>query len=78
MCEATDYDTNEVNIIMQEDSIVSTKPFVTILRDSFCEIATLPDGRKVDKLTRNTSIPVSDYYIIGTNKKVCAILPVVT
>ena len=69
VCEAADYDTGEVNIIMQEYSLVSTKPFVTISRDSFCEIVTLPDGRKVDKFTRNTNIPVSDYYIDGLKQK---------
>lgn len=69
MCEAADYDTGEVNIIMQEYSLVSTKPFVTISRDSFCEIVTLPNGRKVDKFTRNTNIPVSDYYIDGLKQK---------
>ena len=62
VCEAADYDTGEVNIIMQEYSLVSTKPFVTISRDSFCEFVTLPNGRKVDKFTRNANIPVSDYY----------------
>ena len=69
VCEATDYDTGEVNIIMQEYSLVSTKPFVTISRDSFCEIVMLPNGRKVDKFTRNTNIPVSNYYIDGLKQK---------
>lgn len=51
------------------NTLVSTKPFVTISRDSFCEIVTLPNGRKVDKFTRNTNIPVSDYYIDGLKQK---------
>lgn len=35
VCEATDYGSGEVNIIMQEYPLVSTKPFVTISRASF-------------------------------------------
>ena len=54
--EATDRDTSEIMIIMQEYSLVNTKPFVTMSRESFCEVVTLPNGHKVDKFTRNTSI----------------------
>ena len=75
VCEATDYDTGEVNIIMQEYSLTRTMPFVTISRDSFCEIVTLPDGRKVDKFTPT---PISRLAIVistDSNKKVCAVPP---
>ena len=54
--EATDCDTSEIMIIMQEYSLVNTKPFVTMSRESFCEVVTLSNGHKVDKFTRNTSI----------------------
>ena len=54
--EATDCDTSEIMIIMQEYSLVNTKPFVTMSRESLCEVATLSNGHKVDKFTRNTNI----------------------
>lgn len=61
--EATDYDTGEPTVIMQEYSLVSAKPFVTVSKESFCEVVTLPDGKKVDRFTRDTNIHVSDYFI---------------
>ena len=62
VCEATDCDTGEVNVIMQEYSLTRTMPFLTMSRDSFCEIVTRPDGRKVDKFQRNPDMPVSESY----------------
>lgn len=61
--EATDYDTGAPTVIMQEYSFVSAKPFVTVSKESFCEVVMLPDGKKVDKFTRDTNIHVSDYFI---------------
>lgn len=62
VCEAVDCDTGEVNVIMQEYSLTRTMPFLTMSKDSFCEIVTRPDGGKVDKLKRNSDIPVSESY----------------
>ena len=61
--EATDYNTGEETVIMQEYSLVSTKPYITMPKRSFCEMVALPDGRIVDKFTRDPSIHVSDYFI---------------
>ena len=67
--EATDYDTGEPTVIMQEYSLVSVKPFVTVSKKSFCEVVTLKDGRKADKFTRATNIHVSDYFIDALKKE---------
>lgn len=67
--EATDYDTGEPTVIMQEYSLVSVKPFVTVSKKSFCEVVTLKDGRKADKFTRATNIHVSDYFIDSLEQK---------
>lgn len=69
VCEAADCDTGEMNVIMQEYSLTRTMPFLTMSKDSFCEIVTLQNGHKVDKFTRNTNIPVSDYYIDTLKQK---------
>lgn len=67
--EATDYDTGESTVIMQEYSLVSAKPFVTVTKKSFCEIVTLKNGKKADKFTRTTNIHVSDYFIDSLKQK---------
>lgn len=67
--EATDYDTGEKTVIMQEYSLVSAKPFITMSRASFCEVVTLPNGRKIDKFTRDTNIPISNSHVDSLKRK---------
>ena len=54
--EASDYDTGEITVILQEYSLTRKMPYITMSRKSFCEVITLKDGKKVDKFTRDTSI----------------------
>lgn len=61
--EASDYDTGEITVILQEYSLTRKMPYITMSRKSFCEVITLKDGKKVDKFTRDTSIPISSSFV---------------